>query len=68
MTGELVAEDEEGPGVDDLLPAAEGSPILYDCDIAVLAKNDDAAANILDEREENSRYDARTGVMVCRKA
>ena len=44
----------DGPGVDDLLlellvrddPKPVGAPILYDCEIFVRLKKDDAAANI----------------------
>ena len=53
MGGEKAAGVDEdtllGPGVEDLLPV-EGPPILYDCDIAVRAKKDVAAANMLELR------------------
>ena len=40
------AADDDGAGVDDLLPK-ELVPILYDWDMFVRPKNDDAAANIV---------------------
>lgn len=44
--GEYGPEVVLGPGVDDLLPFAEVLPMLYDCEMALLAKNEVAAANI----------------------
>ena len=40
-------EDDEGAGVDVLLPK-ELVPMLYDCEMFVRPKNDDAAANMFD--------------------
>lgn len=59
MGGEKAAGVDEdtalGPGVEDLLPV-EGPPILYDCDMAVRAKKDVAAANMVDNKQQRPRH------------